>query len=1449
MKRIALVLIFAFACLAEIPQLINYQGKLTDPDGVAVVGTHSVEFAIYDAETGGTLLWSELHTTVAVSHGLFDVLLGSVTPIDLPFDEQYWIGLTVDSETMTPRQPLTTVPYAQRAMWADSVEGISIISFIDSVTYIDSISFIDSISHIDSISFIDSVTHIDSVSYISFISLIDSITHIDSVEYIAYVSYIDSIAHIDSVHWIDSISYVDFISYIDSVGYIDSIGWIGSTNWADSAHWAGYVHWDSIDGVPDSVYHGGGSGGVTSLNTMTGDLNIIGEGAITVTNADPNIKVGLILDPGDCTGFVDLHDGATPNQNIPVKVQAFNPTVGQFLLTNTEIGCTGGRIRAISFYSSYYGETIEDIDVFMDNVTLSDLHDRNPFFGAEVVTGASVTDTAGDGSYDIELDHGFFYNGGNLLITVQKNGAAGTMFNWNGEATVPVMARYNDTSSDYPLPNEANFAPHVLLDFFPPEIPDVVTSANGLIGDVNWVGSDDIDVTTEDDSTIMIDYIGSAGDNDWEISTAIGDGTYDTTLVTKGQWGLFRTGNVGYGNACSTHVNLGVACTTGSESYGIGYSTVGGGWHNSAGVGSAVGGGIENNANGFCATISGGQMNIASELEATVGGGYGNEASANNATIAGGGSNIASEPHSTVGGGRYNQATGGLSTVCGGYENKSNGAYTFIGGGIINQADGLYSVVTGGYSNSVNGEGSIIGGGVSNIANGYYSVICGGLNNTAMNSSFIGGGGLNTADYWSAILAGSENYTHGEFSVIGGGVADTVNAIYGGVFSGYSNLAGDEESDTAAFVGGGYDNRAVGAYSTICGGKNNSASALFSGVVSGTMNHIDSDTGAFIGGGIGNICASTRSAILGGNANVAYGRLSSISGGGWNTTNGVRSAIPGGSYLTVGDRSFGYRGGIGGDPTTETDVSGEPETFHIVDVHFHHNFNNAAANFLIDGTADSVFYVNATDNTIKLNTVPDDPAPDSVLTIADGILKRAVYGAGTGDCDTCNYSHIADSAHNVFPNAIDSTNIIDLGISWDDLSDEIKDSIRLFSDGGGLSYCGTEIINWDDTSGGVSFTLPDSCDWMAISCDYAHVATFSGLFHRGDPSIVALENRGEVSSISFWITNISWSGTGLSMNLYKEDGTPPFKAVINYLRDSGDGTGACDTCNYADTAGFAFYADSAGAMAWDDISGIPTDISDGDDWGDDTVHTDATLTGRGTDTSPLTIAPQDADSGDVLMWDGTQWIPFNVTDPGLIWESIRDSVYDAISDSCGGSSMMFLDDCEDGVIDTLWDLYNPHGTMLPSEGWTFIEENGYLELIQHKGYGSSNNELQLDYNRNLVGLGKVNILTVLRMPPLTAIDIDNEFHIGSVFSFTELSRSTTNSTDWFVYAALDFRPDSVIGHVITTTPVGIDITEIAQESPSSIYLRWYMRAFCSSPPCNSGARARVYFIANPEEFF
>jgi hypothetical protein len=128
MNRLAFVItvimlvLVASLCAAEIPKLINYQGMLTDDVGNPLSGSYTLIFRIYDDTTDGNLEWSETQSGVQVTQGLFNVVLGKESALDLAFDEPYWLEIQVDNDTM-PRMRFTSVGYAYRAKVADSAGG------------------------------------------------------------------------------------------------------------------------------------------------------------------------------------------------------------------------------------------------------------------------------------------------------------------------------------------------------------------------------------------------------------------------------------------------------------------------------------------------------------------------------------------------------------------------------------------------------------------------------------------------------------------------------------------------------------------------------------------------------------------------------------------------------------------------------------------------------------------------------------------------------------------------------------------------------------------------------------------------------------------------------------------------------------------------------------------------------------------------------------------------------------------------------------------------------------------------------------------------------------------------------------------------------------------------------------------------------------------------------
>ncbi len=123
----AVVLVLALGATAEVPQVINYQGRLTDASGTPVTnGTYLIKFKIYGSATGNDSLWSSGFRGVTVTNGLFNYLLGDTVALpDTLFsgDTTRYLGITVGGDPeLSPRTKLTTVAYAYHTLRADTAD-------------------------------------------------------------------------------------------------------------------------------------------------------------------------------------------------------------------------------------------------------------------------------------------------------------------------------------------------------------------------------------------------------------------------------------------------------------------------------------------------------------------------------------------------------------------------------------------------------------------------------------------------------------------------------------------------------------------------------------------------------------------------------------------------------------------------------------------------------------------------------------------------------------------------------------------------------------------------------------------------------------------------------------------------------------------------------------------------------------------------------------------------------------------------------------------------------------------------------------------------------------------------------------------------------------------------------------------------------------------------------
>ncbi|MCA9385641.1 hypothetical protein KC717_03260 [Candidatus Dojkabacteria bacterium] len=136
---------------AAINETINFQGKLVDQsDGTNFTGACSTScdfrFRIYDASSGGSLLWEETQSSVTINDGIFNVALGSSTPFDdaafpsMSFDrDDLYFQIEIDADGAggtyeevfdSPRIRFTAVPYAMHALTAENIAGINSNGFV-----------------------------------------------------------------------------------------------------------------------------------------------------------------------------------------------------------------------------------------------------------------------------------------------------------------------------------------------------------------------------------------------------------------------------------------------------------------------------------------------------------------------------------------------------------------------------------------------------------------------------------------------------------------------------------------------------------------------------------------------------------------------------------------------------------------------------------------------------------------------------------------------------------------------------------------------------------------------------------------------------------------------------------------------------------------------------------------------------------------------------------------------------------------------------------------------------------------------------------------------------------------------------------------------------------------------------------------------------------------------
>lgn len=120
----ALLLILATAVSAEVPDVLNYQGMLTDASGDPVAdGSYEITFSTWNDLVGGLSgpVWVGAPVTVHTVNGVFTCLVGPIPLSEFTGASDRYLSMRIGSGSeLEPRTRLVSVPFAYHAFGADT---------------------------------------------------------------------------------------------------------------------------------------------------------------------------------------------------------------------------------------------------------------------------------------------------------------------------------------------------------------------------------------------------------------------------------------------------------------------------------------------------------------------------------------------------------------------------------------------------------------------------------------------------------------------------------------------------------------------------------------------------------------------------------------------------------------------------------------------------------------------------------------------------------------------------------------------------------------------------------------------------------------------------------------------------------------------------------------------------------------------------------------------------------------------------------------------------------------------------------------------------------------------------------------------------------------------------------------------------------------------------------
>src|SRR5579862_5271350 len=125
----------ASATNTVVPSTMKFSGTLADAKSAPVTSAVGVTFALYREEQGGAPLWLETQNVTPDKTGHYTVSLGSTAGHGLPANlfaagEARWLGVQMQGQEEKARVMLMSVPYALKALDAETIGGKPASSFM-----------------------------------------------------------------------------------------------------------------------------------------------------------------------------------------------------------------------------------------------------------------------------------------------------------------------------------------------------------------------------------------------------------------------------------------------------------------------------------------------------------------------------------------------------------------------------------------------------------------------------------------------------------------------------------------------------------------------------------------------------------------------------------------------------------------------------------------------------------------------------------------------------------------------------------------------------------------------------------------------------------------------------------------------------------------------------------------------------------------------------------------------------------------------------------------------------------------------------------------------------------------------------------------------------------------------------------------------------------------------